>query len=421
MKKILIAVFAALVTAAWVLPVMAADVKIGGELRERGIWVDNEKQTDGAQARDVKYIEQRLRLNVDAELESNVKVFVSLQDSRNWGDEGSTATTGNDAQAVDLSQAYVVFSNILDQPLSIKVGRQVLAYGEHRLIGSFEWSNNARRFDAIKLSYNHEVFNVDLWTAKVDEGGTTTTTSTTGFGQKDLDFNGIYATVKAIPMNTLDLYYFQDRDGATTVKRDVRTMGARLNGGAINIDWTAEYAKQGGRSSMSSTEVETKQDSNAYAIKAGYTIPQAVNLRIGAEYDKATGDKAGTTDKNEAFRNLYPTNHPLYGFTDDITWSDMKAWSINVGIKPMDNLKVAAEYWKYKADEVASGQSDDLGKEINVKANYNITKNTSLEVAYAIRDAGNAGDSGFPKDYAGRAIPKNEDATFAYLMLDVKF
>src|SRR3972149_8701599 len=87
-----------------------ADVKIsGGELRLRGIMVDNSEST--AALKDGGFFEQRTRLNAEASADDNTKVFVQIQDSRTWGSETNTITTGNDTQALDVSQAYVDLSN----------------------------------------------------------------------------------------------------------------------------------------------------------------------------------------------------------------------------------------------------------------------------------------------------------------------
>src|SRR3972149_6358510 len=62
-----------------------AEVKLGGELRVRGIMVDN---SDGTGAKtDGGYFEQRTRLNADASVDENAKVFVQIQDSRKWGEQ----------------------------------------------------------------------------------------------------------------------------------------------------------------------------------------------------------------------------------------------------------------------------------------------------------------------------------------------
>ena len=38
-------------------------------------------------------------------------------------------------------------------PLTLKVGRQILSYGDERLIGAFDWNNFGRTFDAVKLPW----------------------------------------------------------------------------------------------------------------------------------------------------------------------------------------------------------------------------------------------------------------------------
>src|SRR3972149_6292779 len=146
-----------------------AEVKLGGELRLRGIMVDNSDTTTAGAKTDGGYLEQRTRLNADAPVYENAKVVIQIQDSRKWGEKtaivgtetSNTQITGRDLEALDLSQGYLEIGKLFDQPLSVRFGRQGMAYGEHRLIGTLEWSNNARRFDGLKLMFKHDVVDVD--------------------------------------------------------------------------------------------------------------------------------------------------------------------------------------------------------------------------------------------------------------------
>ncbi len=412
------------------------DVKLGGEIRVRGESVSN--STTGAKSQE--QIIQRTRLNVDAKIDEKTKAYIQVQDSRAWGSDGTsdgggtgqdnattsttisgttaTSSTTVNSESTDIKQAYLQFDNIADQPLSLKLGRQVMAYGDHRLIGGFEWSNTARSFDALKLMYNTDTFGIDLFYSKMKESVTNDTTDFKTNGttdDKDYTFSGIYAIIKAIQNNTIDLYALQDKNDATD--RSLLTYGARLNGKFADADYTAEYALQGGDNSKSGGTT-ISQESNALAVKAGYTLKEMAGLRIGAEYDTATGDKSSTSDKNEAFQNLYPTNHPLYGFTDDIGWSNMSAMSLNIGLKPTETLWIGAEYWKYSRAEKDANNKDDLGSEINIMARQSLSSNVKCELSWIRRSAGDASGT---TDYYGRTIDKDKTSDFVYLQINVAF
>src|SRR3990172_11506894 len=106
-----------------------AEVKVsGGELRLRGVMVDNGDGTAGTTSglKDGGFFEQRTRLNVDATAD-DAKIFLQVQDSRKWGAKamGASATddntlvTGQDLEALDMAQGYVEFSKLFGQPLSV--------------------------------------------------------------------------------------------------------------------------------------------------------------------------------------------------------------------------------------------------------------------------------------------------------------
>jgi len=46
-----------------------------------------------------------------------------------------------------------MIGNHKEFPVSLKVGRQELSYGEERLVGAFAWNNIGRVFDAVKVRW----------------------------------------------------------------------------------------------------------------------------------------------------------------------------------------------------------------------------------------------------------------------------
>ncbi|HSH95134.1 MAG TPA: alginate export family protein, partial [Roseimicrobium sp.] len=85
-----------------------------------------------------------------------------------------SSTTGDDRNPnpesdgpMDLHQAYVTIGNHKEFPLSVKVGRQELSYGDERLVGAFAWNNIGRTFDAAKLRWQNSWFAADIFTSRV--------------------------------------------------------------------------------------------------------------------------------------------------------------------------------------------------------------------------------------------------------------
>ncbi|MEK7772988.1 MAG: alginate export family protein, partial [Deltaproteobacteria bacterium] len=171
MKRILLSVFAAALTAAYVVPANAADVTFGGQYRLRGEYRSNSDYNDDADD-STNFWGQRVRFTADAKATDDTSVKITLQDTRTWGvanqstDDGSGATLDN---TVDLHESYLNVKSIFGSPINLRVGRQELAYGGERLISPGDWSNNARSFDAIKFMYSTADVNVDVFTSKITE------------------------------------------------------------------------------------------------------------------------------------------------------------------------------------------------------------------------------------------------------------
>src|ERR1051325_9094349 len=164
---------------------------------------------------------------------------------------------GPESDTVDLHQAYVTIGNHKEFPLSLKVGRQELSYGEERLVGAFAWNNIGRVFDAAKVRWQNAWFGADFFTSRVviPEDGHFNVAN-------DYDlFSGVYATSTKVPKNTLDAYLLA-RNASIKAPfaepspqfpqpgaRDIYTVGGRLKskpGEFGNWDYSLEGAYQFG-------------------------------------------------------------------------------------------------------------------------------------------------------------------------------
>src|SRR5262249_19886502 len=115
------------------------------DIQERLRWEDRENNYDFNSAvrslTDDNWFLQRFRIGLLIQPASWLKIYAQGQDSREILSDrpdfpGVNGAEGDDA--FDLRQGYVEFGNVKECPLTLKIGRQILSYGDERLIGAFD-------------------------------------------------------------------------------------------------------------------------------------------------------------------------------------------------------------------------------------------------------------------------------------------
>src|SRR5207247_11439552 len=154
------------------------NLTIGGEARIR---YEGRNNTNlNSNSTNESAASHRIRVNVGYDLTPDVSFFAQIQDARIWGSEGpfgASAATQSGIGAVsaqnqngsglELHQGYILVKNLGLPGLSLKVGRQEIMYGDHRLFGNFGWSQVGNSFDAAKLMYSAQLYDVDVFWARV--------------------------------------------------------------------------------------------------------------------------------------------------------------------------------------------------------------------------------------------------------------
>lgn len=338
--------------------------------------------------------------------------FVQARDSSTTGDDRNP---NPEADQFDLDQAYASLGDLTKCPMTFKIGRQELVYGDERLVGNGDWGNLGRVFDAAKLRYEHQSTWVDAFVSRVviPRDGT--------FNEvNDYDwFSGIYASTRALIPKQESQLYFLARNASSqspTINgtgqppiyngpsaRDIYSVGARMKSlpGQLNgWDYAAEAVGQFG--SMNVGGVRLDHQAYAFSVGGGFTSTNSFGQpRVGLEYNFSSGDGDPKDDKNETLDNLFPTNHNHYGYMDLIGWRNIHDPRLSLSLKPLPKLLVAFDYHLFwladTADsffpESGAGRGANgygrnaafdsfIGSEVNLDATYNITKWGALRTGY---------------------------------------
>lgn len=301
-------------------PAAAKDSKsfeLGAQIRFRADAIENLDLSDARDDRDA-FVLSRVRLFATFRQGSKLAARVELQDSRTFG--GETSTTSNERN-VDLRQGWL---RIGDEKTFLRLGRQELAWGEQRLVGTFDWDNVGRSFDGVlgRTGLSKAPVVLDAFWTKVKESAGPPERS-------DVTFSGLHATWKATRQVGVDgylLYLGAGERNATGDDREVVTVGARGHGTHGRLVWDAEAAWQTGR--------EFAQDRRAWAAAGWvrYELPAPLRPSLGLDASTATGDGDPFDGRYEEFDNLFPTNHLKYGYLDLIGWRNQRVVSVSAGV-----------------------------------------------------------------------------------------
>ena len=378
-------------------------------------------------------------------------------DRSSIGTIGAPGGSGPESDGpADLHQAYFTLGNHKEFPVSAKIGRQELNYGDERLVGAFAWNNIGRVFDAAKVRWQTEWFTAEAFTSKIvlpDDNNFNT--------WNDYNvFSGLLVSTRQIPKTQTEVYCFSRNDGvgsttanpgafppfqaAAPAARDIYTLGGRMKSGTnefAGFDFTVEGAYQFGNWKPTPTSARLDHEAFAFMANAGYTFEEVFGRpRVALEYAFASGDSSATDNNHGTFDNLYPTNHRFYGYADYLSWQNIHDLRGIFQIKPHPQVSLALEghlFWLADTADslynvgggarsgggVGTGTGFNrnpsydsfVGSEIDFIAGYAVTKFATLEAGYGHFFTGDYIDQSW-KNAGGSA-----DADWFYIQTSIRF
>lgn len=392
---------------------------------------------------------------------------VEGRSSYSYNDERFNATAAGQGLTerdgpMDLHQAFLFIGNHKEFPVSLKIGRQELAYGDQRLVGHFRWNNNARTFDAIKVRWQNAIFGVDVFTGGVVYNDHNNLNRS---NPQDV-FSGAYFNFPTLAKDEVIESYLFARNvnrGIVTDNwsgvaapfrfpgaQDVYTAGLRVKSKPNahgNWDYGLEAMYQFGNrtavfpaTTVAAALAAPRLDHRAYAFipQIGYTWSESWGQpRLGLIYSYGSGDKSATDSKSGTFQNLFPTNHLFYGYMDLSSLQNLHDIRIAYTVKPLPTVTLALEahlhylantndFWynvagvprNFTGAAVGSGggyrinpsYSHELGREIDFVAGWSVTHYAQLELGLSHY---------FRGDYIKESLRTvgSHDANYAYLQL----
>jgi hypothetical protein len=280
----------------------SAYVSFGGEARLKYEYYD-EPAFNQRPADDDGFLLQRYLLHGDLHLGPHLRVFGQLQSSLEDFRSGGPRPTDRDD--VDLHQAFLDISTSWDDGdgLTLRAGRQELAYGSQRLISVRDSPNNRLAFDAVRLLTKMGEWRGDLWVGRPVE------IDTGRFDDQRIDettFWGAYFTgpLHCIPGLNADFYYLglsrkDARFSRGTADEHRHSLGARLFGKQKALDWNFEFVGQFGSFGDKDILAWTA------ASETGWTFSETPGKpRVFLRADVASGDHGGS--RLGTFNPLFP-------------------------------------------------------------------------------------------------------------------
>ncbi|HEU4401355.1 MAG TPA: alginate export family protein [Candidatus Polarisedimenticolia bacterium] len=388
-----------------------------GEARFRPEWRDN-ADLNSAVDDDLRQGFMRLRLGVTGKVRDDVTLFVQAQDSRVAGEETSTASNQKN---LDLHQGYVAAALGAAKSLTLTLGRQEWAYGDHRLIGNFVWDNVGRAFDGARLRFARARFFLDGLLARI------TSRPSGGGGSTGSDLYGLYAQAAPRKGAEYEGYWLAYADdllaaGETGApgKTRINAVGGRAKDRLGRFDFVAEAVLERGDFRGDSLRA------HAAAGQAGLTWGQGVKVRTFGGYDFATGDRNPADGRREEFFNFFPTNHPHYGYMDYEGWRNLKSPYGGIGVTRGRHY-VQAKVHRFALEQARgpwkNAGGDVLGSDPTGASGSQVGRELDLTYRLAWRDRTTVecGYSRFEPGRFARRTRGGDPSGWAYVMLTFGF
>lgn len=388
----------------------ANSFEVHGSARVRAEFRNNSDYTDsGSDYSD--FVGSRFRIDMLFKPNEKVNVFFQPQFSKNWGQSEyvpASATTNTETNTsgtvhdtgLDVHQAY--FSYLVNEPLTVTMGRKELNYGDQLLVGGVGWNNIGRSFDLLIANYKYENGAVELFSSKVKDNNVAAS------GPGDKDFSGLYSSNKiSDEIQNLDAYVFYLKDGAPNPVTSTIAYGFRAKSPISDFDYRLEVTGEH-VSALNAT------DENQADGEVGYTFQHETASRVSAEYFYASKD----------FDQLFPTGHKWLGYADLFSRRNIKGFRLGVSSNFAENLSGSFNYHKFQRQDDgtpaykfggtaygSAGKDADIASEYDLVMTYTVQKDFTVEGGACM-----VTPESYLKNNSG-----GDNATFYYLQVATNF
>lgn len=408
------------------MPLLAQEpLQISGELRQRSEYRQN-ADFDSRLGDEQIFVLQRLRLGLHWNFPNQLAAFVQMQDSRLWGEEGSTTQPLDNT---DVHQAYFEMQRLAGKPLRVRLGRQEMKFGSQRLVGVNDWNNVGRAFDALRLTYGEHATTLDLWLAQIRDKNAATIDG-------NQEFAGAFFSSGSAATRVFDAYaawLIDDRDfpiGSSSGEAlFLGTCGVRLAGVLRQrLEYEAEGVYQTGK--------HGNLDVNAFGVilQGKIKLGQKWLPKIGASYKFGSGDENPNDGKLQTLSTLFPTVHGQFGAADYAGWSNIADVMFLTEISPAPALRATArlhylrlahgnDAWYlargFTFDKRAEtllparpGESIELGYNFDLQVDYDFREQVGLSLGVSRFFAG---------DFIKAGNPEADDSNWGYFSIKIRW
>lgn len=361
-------------------------IKISGQYRVRPEYRNGYRTLAYDTTSGESFFGQRTRLIVDYR-KNKIAFFTSVQDSRTWGDEEQRKDIGG----LQLNEVWLELA--LPQGFSLKMGRQELAYDDHRILGNLDWANLTISHDALLVKYANKKKDF-YWHI----GGAYNQSGEPLFGAKynlknykHLGFSWLRKDLTKIHSSLNAMAVLNGMVPTDTFRKAANTsytFGSIYN--FSNNGWKAivgAYYQTG--------KTDNNLDINAYMLN-GYVEYRKKMLYggIGADMLSGNSDNTPATESNN-FSTLYATNHKFYGYMDyfliiptDAKQRGVMDMYVRLGVVPKKEFSFTMDVHSFSLanpNNIATKKiSRELGQEIDLLFDYKPTPVFSLQAGYCM-------------------------------------
>lgn len=367
-------------------------LQLRAEFRER---VEGFRGAGFTEGRDDAFALTRLRLNATVTVAKHLTFQANLHDARLGGkDVGPTGAPFRGP--FDLRTGFADVGHA-KAPMTLRVGRQELAFGEQRLIGHLAWVNTGRSFDGVRATIRTPRLTADIFGAslvrnlpeRVDRSGNGNV------------LGGVYAsTPGVIPGADVEPFVFVRRSTNLASERQTvgtlmqTTAGVRVAGKLpAGFDYGVEMALQRGA-----------LDTDSVSAWAGHwqvraALPTRGAVKLVSEYNFASGDRDPTDGVRHTFDQLYPTGHDKLGLSDQVGWRNVHHLREGIELVPIKGLPIALSYHTWWLADRADGlysatgalvarvrggaASRHVGHEVDLHVSRALTRQVQIAGGYA--------------------------------------